>query len=168
MSYKDLFNRFFGYMPTQQYQFNLPTSTNNNAEANDDSEKVNIYPSLTVNEEYMKTKYNLLINSDIILRNFTINARGKQYNAFLVYIDGMVDSQIMDDFILKPLMLRNKSNSFDGSQNKVISEAVTNNITVRKVKKFDLPSFLLGCLMPQNAVTQETSFDDVISGINSR
>lgn len=168
MSYKDLFNRFFGYMPTQQYQFNLPTSTNNNAEANDDSEKVNIYPSLTVNEEYMKTKYNLLINSDIILRNFTINARGKQYNAFLVYIDGMVDSQIMDDFILKPLMLRNKSNSFDGSQNKVISEAVTNNITVRKVKKFDLPSYLLGCLMPQNAVTQETSFDDVISGINSR
>ena len=132
------------------------------------TEKVDIYPSLTVNEEYVKTKYNLLINSDIVLRNFTINARGKQYNAFLLYIDGMVDSQIMDDFVLKPLMLRNKSNSFEGSQNKVISEAVTNNITVRKVKKFDLPSYLLGCLMPQNSVTQETSFEDVISGINSR
>ncbi len=185
MSYKDLFNKFFGYMPTQQYQFNLPdtdtvqasksfnedilngTDTNNNNN-NAKSKKVNIYPSLTVNEEYMKTKYNLLINSDIILRNFTINARGKQYNAFLLYIDGMVDSQIMDDFILKPLMLRNKSNSFEGAQNKVISEAVTNNITVRKVKKFDLPSYLMGCLMPQNSVKQETSFDDVVSGINSR
>lgn len=63
-----------------------------------------------------------------------MNARGKQYNAFLIYIDGMVDSQIMDDFILKPLMLRNKNNLYDGSQNKVISESVTNNITIRKVK----------------------------------
>lgn len=174
MSYKDLFNKFFEYMPTKQYQFNLSNtelsqdSKNFNENSSNENEKVDIYPSLTVNEEYLKTKYNLLINSDIILRNFTINARGKQYNAFLLYIDGMVDSQIMDDFVLKPLMLRNKSNSFDGSQNKVISEAVTNNITVRKVKKFDLPSYLLGCLMPQNAVTQETNFEDVISGINSR
>ncbi len=176
MSYKDLFNKFFGYMPTQQYQFNLPDTepvqdfqdlAMSNKETSE-SEKVAIYPSLTVNKEYLKTKYNLLINSDIILRNFTINARGKQYNAFLLYIDGMINSQIMDDFVLKPLMLRNKSNSFDGSQNKVISEAVTNNITVRKVKKFDLPSYLLGCLMPQNSVTQETNFDDIISGINSR
>ena len=174
MSYKDLFNRFFGYMPKTEYQFNLPDASTVQSQQNfnDDSissnKKTEIYPSLTVNEDYMKTKYNTLINSDIILRNFTINARGKQYNAFLLYIDGMVDSQIMDDFILKPLMLRNKSNSFDGSQNKVISEAVANNITVRKVKKFDLPSYLLSCLMPQNAVTQENNFEDIISGINSR
>lgn len=161
-------------MPKTEYQFNLPDASTVQSQQNfnDDSissnKKTEIYPSLTVNEDYMKTKYNTLINSDIILRNFTINARGKQYNAFLLYIDGMVDSQIMDDFILKPLMLRNKSNSFDGSQNKVISEAVANNITVRKVKKFDLPSYLLSCLMPQNAVTQENNFEDVISGINSR
>lgn len=174
MSYKDLFNRFFGYMPKAQYQFNLPDARavqpqqNFNDNNISSSKKTEIFPSLMVNEDYMKSKYNILINSDIVLRNFTINARGKQYNAFLLYIDGMVDSQIMDDFILNPLMLRNKSNSFDGSQNKVISEAVTNNITVRKVKKFDLPSYLLGCLMPQNSVTQETNFEDVISGINSR
>lgn len=172
MSYKDFFYRFFGYMPKTKYQFNLPDNdimqSQNSFNDNTSNEKVNIYPSLSVNEDYMKSKYNLLINSDIILRNFTINARGKQYSAFLLYIDGMVDSKIMDDFILKPLMLRNKSNSFDGSQNKVISEAVTNNITVRKVKKFDLPSYLIDCLMPQNAVTQETYFEDVISGINSR
>ena len=116
----------------------------------------------------MRTKYNLLINSDVILRQFTINARGKQYNAFLVYIDGMVDSEIMDKFILEPLMLRNKSNLYDGTQNKVISEAVANNITVRKVKKFDLSNYLMGCLMPQNAVKEVTDFDAVANGINSR
>lgn len=116
----------------------------------------------------MKTKYNLLINSDIILREFTLNARGKQYHAFLVYIDGMVDSELMDKFILEPLMMRNKNNLYEGSQNKVISEAVANNITVRKVKKFDLPNYLMNCLMPQNTVEQVTEFEKAISGINSR
>ena len=115
----------------------------------------------------MRTKYNLLINSDVILREFTLNARGKQYNAFLVYIDGMVDSEIMDKFILEPLMLRNKNNLFDGTQTKVISEAFANNITVRKVKKFDLSNYLMGCLMPQNAVKEVTDFDEVANGINS-
>ena len=157
--------------PPSYYQFNLSNDVvnqDNLANQNSTSAKVKVYPSLSVNEEYMKTKYSTLINSDIILRNFTINARGKQYNAFIVYIDGMVDSQIMDEFILQPLMLRNKSNSFDGSQSKVISEAVANNITVRKVKKFDLPSYLMSCLIPQNAVNQVDDFDEVASGINSR
>lgn len=131
-------------------------------------QKVSIFPSLNVNMEYMKTKYNLLINSDIISRQFTINARGKQYNAFLVYIDGMVDSEIMDKFIIEPLMLRSKNNLYDGTQNKVISEAVANNITVRKVKKFDLSNYLMGCLMPQNAVKEVNDFDEVANGINSR
>ena len=64
-------------------------------------------------------------------------------------------------------MLRNKNNLYDGTQNKIISEAVANNITVRKVKKFDLSNYLMGCLMPQNAVKEVTDFDQAASGINS-
>ena len=60
--------------------------------------------------DYIKTKYNLLINSDIITRQFILNARGKQYKALLLYIDGMVDSQILNDFVLEPLMMRNTNN----------------------------------------------------------
>lgn len=149
-------------------QKTLGTTEANDNQASQPQEKVNIYPSLNVNIEYMRTKYNLLINSDVILREFTINARGKQYNAFIVYIDGMVDSEIMDKFILEPLMLRNKSNLYDGTQNKVVAEAVTNNITVRRVKKFDLSNYLMGCLMPQNAVKEVADFDEVANGINSR
>lgn len=173
MDLKNLFHSIFAYTPPIDYNFSLPentqeTESNDNQATTPATEKVTIFPSLNVNMEYMKTKYNLLINSDIILREFTINARGKQYNAFLVYIDGMVDSEIMDKFILEPLMLRNKSNLYEGTQNKVISEAVTNNITVRKVKKFDLSNYLMGCLMPQNAVKEVTDFDEVANGINSR
>lgn len=179
MNIKSLFQSLFTYTPSVDYNFSLPEDSQS-AEENDNqavtsttmettqTEKaVNIFPSLNVNMEYMKTKYNILINSDVILREFTINARGKQYNAFIVYIDGMVDSKIMDEFILQPLMLRNKSNLYDGTQSKVISEAVANNITVRKVKKFDLSNYLMGCLMPQNAVKEVMDFDEVANGINS-
>lgn len=171
MSFKNLFNSMFAYHPPVEYDFSLPennpTRESTRQEISKSQEKVKVFPSLNVNIEYMRTKYNLLINSDVILREFTINARGKQYNAFLVYIDGMVDSEIMDKFILEPLMLRNKNNLFDGAQTKVISEAVANNITVRKVKKFDLSNYLMGCLMPQNAVKEVTDFDEVANGINS-
>ena len=137
-----------------------------NIETSEDTTK--IFQSSTVNLDYMKTKYNILINSDIVLREFILNAKGKQYKAFIVYIDGMVDSQIMDDFVLEPLMMRNKNNLYDGPQNKVISEAVTNNITVRKVKKFDLSEYIMNCLVPQNSIKQVSDFEKVASGINSR
>lgn len=176
MKLKDLFYKLFTYTPSVEYNFSLPEGTGNTERSDNQGastfqqaeEKVNIFPSLSVNIDYIRTKYNLLINSDVILREFTLNARGKQYNAFLVYIDGMVDSEIMDKFILEPLMLRNKNNLYDGTQNKVISEAVANNITVRKVKKFDLSNYLMGCLMPQNAVKEVTDFDQATNGINSR
>lgn len=158
MNFKNLFNSMFSYTPPVEYNFELPNEEEiqHDLENPEQEEPVKIYPSLNVNIEYLKTKYNLLINSDVILREFTINARGKQYNAILLYIDGMVDSTMLDDFVLKPLMLRNKNNTFDGTQNKVISEAVANNITVRKVKKFDLANYLLRLL---NASKQcRTSF----------
>lgn len=166
MNLKNIFNSYFKYEPQNIYKFNIPDERNSNIQKtsnNSNEEKINIFPSLKVNLEYIKTRYNTLINSDIIIRQFTLNARGKQYDAFIAYIDGMVDSKVMDDFILEPLMMRNKNNLFDGSQNKIISEAVTNNITVRKVKKFDLSNYLMGCLMPQNSLVEVDDFDKVCS-----
>lgn len=173
MSLKDTFNNLFSYKPENNYQFSIAENTHlssriRNEQINKNKQNVRIFPSLTINIEYMKTRYNLLINSDIVLREFTMNAHGKQYNAFLVYIDGMVDSKIMDDFILKPLMLRNQNNLFDGSHKKVISETTNNNVTIRKIKRFDLANYLMGSLLPQNAVKQIKNFDEAANGINSR
>lgn len=118
-------------------------------------EAENIFSSLSVNLEYVKVKYNTLINSDIVVREFTLTARNRQYSAFLLFIDGMVDSTLVNDNILEALMLRNRANIFDGNQNQVISEAKTNNITVRKVKKFDLDTYISDCLLPQNSVKKK-------------
>lgn len=168
MNLKNIFNSYFKYTPKEYYNFSLPEENiNKSIQPNEQEKSTNIFSSLSVNLEYMNTKYNTLINSDIKIRQFTLNARGKQYDAFIAYIDGMVDSQIMNDFILEPLMLRNKNNLFDGTQNKVISEAVTNNITVRKVKKFDLATYLMGCLIPQNSVTEISEFDKALNSVNN-
>lgn len=167
----------------QQYNFTLPENSNEDTENNNISTVVetlntkideinsnqdpkNVFPSLSVNLEFLKVKYNTLINSDIIVREFTLNARNKQYNAFLIYIDGMVDTKIINDFVLEPLMLRNRANIYDGNETKVVSEAISNNITVRKVKKFNLVDYIYNSLVPQNAVKKKTSFNDILADIN--
>ena len=173
MKIKDFINNAFGYTPKEIYQFTLPTDSENpesttiqNSKQTPEK-KENVFPNINENLEYVKTKYNTLINSDIIVREFILNARGNQYKAFLLYIDGMVDSQILNDFVLESLMLRNRNNLFNGEQNRIISESTTNNVTIRKVKKFNLADYIESCLIPQNSITQQSSFDDIFAGINS-
>lgn len=173
---KDFFSNLFSYENDEKYNFILPeTPTTYGVFKDDDNsdEKIleeankNIYPSLDVNLDYIKVKYNSLINSDVIIREFTLSARNKQYKAFMLYIDGMVDSVTINDFVLEPLMLRNRANIYDGDQNRVISEAVTNNITVRKIKKFNLDDYIYNCLVPQNNITRVTEFEKIISDVNT-
>lgn len=173
MKIKEIVNNIFSYTPPINYKFILPdnsdikSSNDIKPTSNTPEKKENIFASLDVNSDYIKMKYNLLINSDIITREFILNARGKQHKALLLYIDGMVDSQSLNDFVLQPLMMRNKNNLFDGDQNRIISEAVSNNITVRKVKKFDLADYIESCLIPQNNIEKTNSFDEIFSGVNS-
>ena len=171
MDFKNFFKSLISYKPDYKYQFDLPQDTSDEKSSQNNyistNEKNSIFPSVAVNLDYIKTKYNVQINSDIIIRDFILNARGKQYNAFLVFIDGMINTEIMNKFVLEPLMLRNKSNLYDGEQNRVISEAVSNNITVRKVKKFDLSTYIKSCLVPQNSLKEISTFEESSVSINS-
>ena len=170
MKVKDILTNTFGYTPKDLYHFSLPDNNEKNTiqdNKTSSDKSPNVFTNLNENLDYIKTKYNLLINSDIITREFILNARGKQYKAFLLYIDGMVDAQILNDFVLEPLMMRNKNNLFDNEQTRIISESVTNNITVRKVKKFDLANYIESCLVPQNNIEKNNSFENIFSGVNS-
>ena len=179
MYLKNIFSKFFSYVPEKKYNFELleknakdfeynnsNSNSNSNSNLNKEISK-NVFQSLNVNLEYVKSKYNSMINSDIVIRTFTLNARGKQYQAFLIYIDGLIDTQILNQFVLEPLMSRTKNTLFDGNQNRIISEAVTNNITVRKVKKFNLSDYILNSLMPQNTVEKSNDFNTIFNSINS-
>lgn len=174
MKFMDILKNVFYPVEDDPHKFILPTEDNsitNDENASNNYDQIDnvkeIFPSIDVNIEYIKTKYNLLINSDVILREFTLSARNRQYRAFLLFIDGMISIDLVNNYILKPLMLKNQSNSFEGSQNQVVSEAVTNNITVRKVKKFDLKDYIYNNLVPQNNLKIRHEFKDIFSSINS-
>ena len=124
-----------------------------------------VYSSIDVNLEYIHSRFNTLINSDVMIREFLINVKSKQFKAFLVYIDGMVNKDSINNFILKPLMLRNTANQYDGPQ--IVSEAVANNIMVRRVKKFNIIDYISESLLPQNDVEKVDSFDKIVDDVSS-
>ena len=169
MKIPQIVSKLFTYTPQKQYEFNMPENANRAADNInlEQSSNEKIFSNLSKNLDYIKTSYNTLINSDIVIREFIINARNKQYNAFVFYIDGMIDTNIMNDFVLKPLMLRNTSNLYDNNQTKVVSEMVKNQVTIRKIKKFDISQYLFDCLMPQNSVHKVDNFQKIFSGVNS-
>ncbi len=159
----------FKYEEKDKYIFNLSTSdTQNNQNQIKPLENLNqsIYTSVEVNLEYIKVKFNTLINSDIKIREFDLTARNKVYKAFILYIDGMSDSKSINRFILHPLMLKSKANTNTAPED-IVSSAVANNITVKKVKKFDLVDYIYSCLIPHNDVQKFNNFEDVISAVNS-
>ena len=84
-----------------------------------------------------------------------------------MYVDGLVDTNIMNDFVLKPLMLRTTSNLYDKDQNKVTEDTVLNNAVVKRIKKFNIVDYLKKCLMPQNSVNTIDTFSKVYEGVNS-
>lgn len=161
----NFFQNLFLYQEKEDYQFNIPKN-NNNIPTSHLPQQKNIYPSLDVNLEYMKTKFNSLINSDISIREFTLLAQNKEYKAFLFYIDGMVDTKLINDFILKPLMLRNRANTHTPDKKVKVTSAIANNISVRRMKKFNLEDYIFNSLVPQNTIKKVSEFEKIISDIN--
>lgn len=170
MDFKNIFNKLFTWEVPNNYQFELPEKTDDTESTvknTTNNVEKNIFSSIDVNLEYLKTRYNFLINSDIVIREFNLLVQNRQYKAFLLFIDGMTDTDLINNYVLKPLMLRNTANTYEDSKSRIISEVKTNNITVRKVKKFDIVEYILNCLLPQNNVDRNSTFDEIVSGINS-
>ncbi len=184
----NIFKSFFEYSKNEEYKFTLADNQKlylegNNGNNENDNQSINnnysfhkgkeyntnsqkIFNSLSVNLDYLKVRYNTLINSDIIIREFNLLARGKEYKSFLIYIDGMINSTMINDFVLKPLMMRNQSNTFDSIDDS-IPIAVSGNITVRRRKKFDLADYIFNCLVPQNTISRMVDFNQIVSDVNS-
>ena len=134
-----------------------------------DVEPQKIFTEIDKNLDFLKYKYNALICNDVIIREFSLLAQNIEYKAFVMYIDGMVDSPVINEFILSPLMMRNRANIFDDKQKKFVSEEKIDNVTLKNFKKSkekNLIDFIYNSLIPQNSVDKVTDFSDVYSAIN--
>lgn len=146
MDIKSFFNNLFKYNSNNDYNFSI---MDNKTDIPAEIEKTNntiISTNINENLSFIKSKYNTLINSDIVIREFNLFAYNKNHKCFIIYIDGLVDSISINDFILEPLMLEKHRYS-----------QTANN---------DLAQYINNCLLPQNSVKKVESFEDVCSGIN--
>ena len=150
----------FKYKPRTNYNFNIQ-STENAVTQNLNSEKINekISSSPKHNLEFIQSKLNTIINSDIIIRRFSLICKNKKYKAFLIYIDGMADSTNINHFILKPLMLRNKNNTYNSQ---ISVQSNTNKKNPTKVA-----NYIYNRLIPHNNLSMQIDFEKIISDINS-
>lgn len=162
----DNFKKIFLYSPPETpYEFSLPEKSSLQARSNEygnasDKSLINtIVPSLDENITNLKVRYNALINSDIILREFTLEINGKTYNCLIVSIDGMVNSEQVNNFLLRPLMEAANNNS-----SKTIK---LNGVKVKKSQKIDLATYIHHCLMPLNDVNKVDTLDKLITSVNA-
>lgn len=162
LDFSDSFKKLFIYSEKkEEYDFFLPQVKNEKDEAINLSLDQPIYNELDKNLDFLKTSYNSMINSDIVLREFMINAKGRKYKALLVTIDGMVDSELVNNYLLKPLMLH------EPSSNKMSVPIPASIKSKFNTKDFNLADYLFNLLIPQNSIQKVTTFFELVSNVNS-
>lgn len=156
----------FSYSPNNEYNFSIIPNSNN--KTLNQTEHKNIESSISLNLNYVQSVYNTLINSDIVVRNFLLECQNKEYKAFIIYIDGMVNNDLINKFILEPLMLKNNTNTFyQGLNEKSISLDNTNKLIVKKIKSSNIGDYIYKNLIPQNSIKKYEDFAQIFNGINS-
>ena len=143
MNFKDFFNNLTKY--NKNYNFTIINDKFDNPPTPPPKEP-NVFPNINENLDFLKSKYNTLISPDVKIREFNMFVLNKNYKCFIIYIDGLVDSISINNFILEPLMSEKHrySKTFGGT----LSEYIDN------------------CLLTQNSVKKVQEFKDVFSGIN--
>lgn len=155
---KDVKNLILYTKPSQKYQFSLSENSNNQNMIK--SVPNTISSSLDINLNNLKLRYTASINSDIILREFNIHVNNRTYKALIVCIDGMIDSDLVNNFLLRPLMQTN-------SKSKVPPKKINlNGIEIKQNIKIDLKKYIHDALVPQNDINEAKTLDELISGVN--
>lgn len=156
----ELIKNIFIENPTPEHDFYL--SSSNITTQNDNVNYENVFENLSINLEYLKMIYTPNINNDIIFREFTMTYQDKKYNSFLLFIDGMVDSKRINEFVLKPLMILAKRERCTSQ-----STAIANNISIKRVSNTPLDKIITNYLLPQNDLKKYSKFKDIINDVNS-
>lgn len=164
MSKNKFLNELFSFDPSTHYSYNLSeTQISNNEQEQKINQKVSKY--LQENLTYLTVKYNALINSDIVIRKFTLNGKGKQYNAALIYIDGMVNSDIVNHYVLNPLMHKNQTNTEKSTETLIINKNTDLNFHTTQTP--ELQNIIYNSLISQNSIKTESQFSNIIPEINA-
>ncbi|QAA31032.1 spore germination protein [Clostridium manihotivorum] len=175
---RDIIKNIFAYKPNENYNFELleneqKDSNSNNADVSNtnkdntvpNSERASntlVSPKLAANLDRIKTEFDFANNNDIKIRNFKI---AQKIDAFIIYIDGMVDKIFISDFIIRPLMKTTSFNEYFANANslEIYDYILSNIITANEVSKFtDFSDILIQILIGNSALFIEGSNQCII------
>ncbi len=111
-----------------------------------ENEKKEISKKLSENLEYIKSRFSIPDNGDVILREFDIIVKDKSIPAFLFFYDRMVDRKVIDDDIMAPLML-------------------LSNLDIKSDEK-DIAEYIRKHLLPHNQIKETKRYRQVIDEVN--
>ena len=93
MSFKDFFSNLIKYSSSNDYNFSILNNNVNNVSTDaSPADNYKVFENIKENLDFLKSKYNALICSDIIIREFNMFVYNENHKCFIIYIDGLVDS----------------------------------------------------------------------------
>lgn len=102
---------------------------------------------LAINKQRVEGLFHLPLNKDVVIREFVLGNE-PQVNAFLVFVEGMADKQVINNFILQPLML-------------------LSNLDKEQGQSINLCQRVLRSYLPSNQVKEVTNFQEVIAEVTT-
>jgi spore germination protein KA len=102
--------------------------------------------TLQSNLDYIKERFNVPTNSDVMIREFNVIIGKKAIPAFMIFYDGMVDRNVVDTDILLPLMLL--------SNLEIRSDDARINVYIRNH------------LLTHNQIKEAENFEQVLGEVN--
>ncbi len=93
-------------------------------------EKNKVSKSLEVNIEYIRQRFSLPQNQDVIIRGFNI---GKKISACIFFIECMIDNNIINQFIMPQLMDSESFTDFD--KDNIVDHIIKNVISIDQIEK---------------------------------
>jgi len=142
---------FFTYKPDQREKFELLEEADEKAAQEDnstsDESAVEEAVSETIGVNLAKIKQQLHVpkNKDIQIREFKLE---EKVEAFIVFIEEMVDRNTINDFILRPLLMPEHGAEY-----------------LKKHKKGELLDYVWNSVLAINHVSKEKNFKNIITKI---
>lgn len=116
------------------------------AEEKEKGKKSDISSMLSENLNFIKEKFSVPTNGDIVIREFDIIVKDKAIPAFMVFIDGMVDRKVVNSDILQPLMM-------------------LSSLDIKSQAK-DIAEYIKGNILPHNQIKEVSEHQDVVDDVN--
>lgn len=109
--------------------------------------------SLNKNVDVLKDLLHFPDSNDLVFRFFDIKINSEKYNALIVMYDGLCNSNVINDFVIKQLM---KSIKYEEPQNKSI---------IKHKKLLSIKDALVGNVLSESQVSFSKTYSEVIDKI---